>query len=237
MSRSQGVRRGVAPVFASPVAGPPKPPRNAPNVDIIDANETPIQGTHPLDGHDEDVRAFTPPPAVLYTERFASSVPRGTSDVTLAQTTVEDIDQLWDWVRADREGTTAFLGLAHPNTASFFSQIGQIGQKEKDGVAWLRSIKRGDSLIGFVILDPIQRGNPPVGKCHIYVSPDERGSLPELLPSLIAEGDRLLPGVTLFVATSEEGWATMLKAVGFASQIVLTRQSPLTGSAHGPQAV
>ena len=226
MSRSsQGVRRGVAPVFAAPPVGAAQvKPRNAPAPD-----------TSAFDAEEDAPVApdAAPAPAVIYTERFAAAQASG---VTLQQTTVEDIDQLWDWVRSDREGTTAFLGLSHPNTASFFHQIGQIGQKEKDGVAWLRSIKRGDSLIGFVILDPIQRGNPPVGRCHIYVSPDERGHLPEFLPSILAEGDRQLPGMTLFVATDQDAIAAMLKAAGFTSQIVLTRQSP-TGADHGPQAV
>lgn len=232
MSRSQGVRRGVAPVFATPVAGPSKPPRNAPApVTTAFGDDAPAEIMDPVQSEPAPA-----PAAVLYTERFVN-VSRETSDVTLAQTTVEDIDQLWDWVRADREGTTAFLGLSHPNTASFFNQIAQIGQKEKDGVAWLRSIKRGDSLIGFVILDPIQRGNPPVGKCHIYVSQEARGHLPEFLLSILAEGDRQLPGMTLFVATDQDAIAEMLKAAGFTSQIVLTRQSPVTGSAHGPQAV
>lgn len=230
MSRStSGVRRGVAPVFVTPASAPPKP-RNAP------APVTTAFDGETLERESAELTDSIVPeaaPSVLYTERF-SSVPRGTSDVTLAQTTVEDIDQLWDWVRSDREGTTAFLGLAHQNTASFFNQIGQIGQKERDGVAWLRSIKRGESLIGFVILDPIQRGNPSVGKCHIYVSPEARGHLPEFLPSILAEGDRQLPGMTLFVATDQEAIASMLKAAGFASQIVLTRQSPLTGREHGP---
>jgi hypothetical protein len=55
------------------------------------------------------------------------------------------------------------------------------------------------------------------------------------LPSILADGDRLLPGMTLFVATDSEAMASLLKAAGFTSQFVLTRSSP--GVPHGPEAI
>jgi hypothetical protein len=240
------VRRGVAPAFAdvsktpraaAPAAAPARPA--APPMVMPDFGDDTNDEDLDASGDDgqPDPEAASLAPAsesrqtgVVYTERFsgAGSVPRGTGVVTLEMTLVEDIDQLWDWVRADRDGTTAFLGHAHRNTQSFFNQVAQIGRKEKDGVAWLRSIKRAGALVGFVILDPIQRGTPPVAHCHIYIAQEMRGSLPDFLPSLLAEGDRQLPGVTLFVATNQDSLASILKSVGFTSQIVLTRPSPAT---------
>jgi hypothetical protein len=227
-------------VFATPVG--PTQPRNAPApvttaFDQADADqaETPIDAPAAPDAATRPFKRPADPDgaaSVHYTQRFAA---RGLSDVGLQPTTIEDIDRLWDWVRSDREGTTAFLGLAHQTTTTFFQQIAMIGQKERDGVAWLRSIKRDRALIGFVILDPIQSGRPPVGRCHIYVSVEERGHLPEFLPSILADGDRLLPGMTLFVATDSEAMASLLKAAGFTSQFVLTRSSP--GVPHGPEAI
>jgi len=224
MARSpgSGLRRGVAPRFlgARPVDAPlvAHPTQTAVITDIQEP-ETPDE---------------TPavPATVHYTDKFA---PRATSSaISLRPTTVDDVDRLWDWVRSDREGTTAFLGHSHPNSQSFFHQIGQIAAKELDRVAWMRSIMQHDELIGFVILDPITRTASPVGTCHVYISTVHRGSFPAMLPSILADGDRQLPNMTYFVATQDEAIAEILKGAGFAAQIVLTRPSAF-GESHGSE--
>ena len=171
------------------------------------------------------------PPTPSNVTPFAAPKP---DQVDLSPLSVEDVDRLWDWVRADREGTTAFLGHTHPNSQAFFYQIGQIAQKELDGSAWMRSIVKGDALIGFVILDPITKTKNPVGTCHIYISQNVRGELPKLLPSILAEGDQQLPNITYFVATQDEAMSALLQSAGFSAQIVLTRAASL-GEPHGSE--
>lgn len=207
-----GIRRGVRPQFATARPLPPK-------------HETPA--VTPV----VDAGAVAPNSSVLYTEKFA---PKPASEVALRPTTVDDVDRLWDWIRSDRDGTTAFLGHTHQNSRAFFEQIGQIAVKERDGVAWMRSISRGDELIGFVVLDPITRGTHPVGTCHIYINPETRGQLPALLPSILADGDRQLPNMTYFVATQDDALSSLLQSAGFSAQIVLTRAASL-GEPHGSE--
>lgn len=202
----------------------PLPPKTDHAQQIVDAEKAALE---------REAAAILDPDAtkVLYTEKFA---PKAASAVSLRQTTVDDVDRLWDWIRADRDGTTAFLGHSHQNSRAFFEQVGQIAAKEQSGVAWMRSIARGDDLIGFVILDPITRGTSPVGTCHIYINPETRGQLPALLPSILADGDRQLPNMTYFVATQDEALSSLLKSAGFTAQIVLTRAASL-GEPHGSE--
>ena len=169
----------------------------------------------------------TPTTAVVYTDAFA---PKVTAGVQLGAVTVEDCDQLWDWVRADPEGTSRFIGTFQ-NSRELYTYIGNIAVKERNGVATLYAI-REQGLIGFILLDPIYRtdGQRPVGTTHIYLSPETQGRLPALLPSLMSEADRLVPGMNLCVVTQRPEWATMLQAVGFKSQYVLTRESPVKGA-------
>ena len=219
-SAGPGIRRGVAPRFAGAMPLPQKSIRQQ----IADADK---------DALERDVTAILNPDAtkIPYTEKFA---PEASSAVTLRETTVDDVDRLWDWIRADRDGTSAFLGHTHQNSRAFFDQIGQIAQKERDGVAWLRSIVHNKDLVGFVILDPITRGAKPVGTCHIYISPKTRGQLPALLPAILADGDRQLPNMTYFVATQDDALSSLLQSAGFTAQIVLTRAAS-AGEPHGSE--
>ena len=201
-----GVRRGVAPRFVAV----PKPQVSEPSEpDTVIINK-----------HNEIAIG---PQNVHYTERFASPQ---TGSVSLVPATVEDLDRLWDWARSDRDGVAAFLGQSHLNSRTYFAQIHAIAVNEQKGAAWLRSIHRGDDVVGFVCLDPIVRVPVYVGTCHIYVAPEARGSLPDIVPHLLACGDAMLPGITFMVCTDRDEWSTLLKTVGFSAKTVLTRLPP-----------
>lgn len=154
--------------------------------------------------------------------------------VTLQPTSVEDIDQLWDWSRVDREGVKAFLSIDPKNSRDLFTMIGRITNLQQQGLAELRSVRDGASLLGFVMLAPIARveGKAPVGTVHIYLEPSVRGEIKSLLPLMLAEADRLVPGMSLAVITTRDEWARILQAVGFSAQIVLTRHAA-SGDTHG----
>ena len=200
---------------------PDVPPPTAPPVVVPQYDESDPVAPDPVP---------TPVPAtkVHYTDAF-----RQTSSITLDQVTIEDCDQLWDWVRSDPDGTQAFLGKTFTNSRDLFGYISRLAEKERNGHAAFYAIREG-VLLGFVILEPIFRevGKDPVATTHIYLQPDARGRMASLLPSLMSEADRLAPGLNLCVITQRQEWATMLQSAGFKSQFVLTRTSPV-GANHG----
>lgn len=226
MARSpgSGVRRGVAPKFAAARPLPPLP-------DSVESVERIAAVTEGIGSEIAD--ALKTPATVHYTDKFAP-VPK-LDQVVLDQTTVEDIDQLWDWVRSDADGTTAFLGGGpYTNSRDLFTYIQKVAEMERNGNAKFYSIRDGEALLGFIMLNPIYReaGKSPVGVTHIYVEPAARGRLQSLLPRLLQEADRLAPSLNLSVITTRPEWAAVLESVGFSAQTVLTRQSS-TGDAHG----
>ena len=141
----------------------------------------------------------------------------------LDSTTVEDIDQLWDWVRADRDGTTAFLNQAHANSQSFHQQIASIVQ---DGTAWFRSIRRGEALLGFTLVKTAK--TPLTGMIGIYLEPSQRGLIKDVIAEIVTQAN---PQMTLMCLTTDQGLADLFTDCGFTSQYVLTR--PASHAATG----
>lgn len=204
------IRRGVAPQFAVPVTAPSDvspqdPPAPEPTPPAPTTNVHYPDFAHP----------FTP---------ITDS-----GGVKLDRVSVEDVDRLWDWARADVEGVEAFLGKQFTNSRALFADIAKLAEQERNSHAAFFAIRESDALRGFVLLWPIYReqGKNPVATTHIYLEPDTQGRLPALLPQLMNEADRLAPGVNLCVITQRQEWATMLQSAGFVSQFVLTRTSPV----------
>ncbi len=204
MPRSSPVLRpGARARFLPPVDPPTAPPAVVP--------------------HYDDPESVTPDPTpasatkVHYTDAFRQNA------ITLDHVTIEDCDQLWDWVRTDKEGTAEFLGATFANSRALFDYIAKVAQHERDGTAALYAIREGD-LIGFAMLWPIQRetGKAPIATAHLYVAPDARGRIKQLLGVLIGEADRLR--YNLSVITQRQEWATALAESGFATHFLLTRQ-------------
>lgn len=138
----------------------------------------------------------------------------------------EDIDRLWDWCREDAEGVKAFLGIEPKTSRDLFRGIERIQylQMANPPTSIIRTITRGTSLIGFVIISPIQRpqGQPPVGTVHLYLAMPERGHLSEIISGLLAAFDGEYEPMTLSVIANRD-WTPVLEPLGFVSQTVLTR--------------
>lgn len=214
------MRRGVAPRFlgARPIDAP-----------LITGEKVAV----PADSVTPDAPPVAPA-NVHYIDKFApvDAVDR----VVLEPATIEDVDALWDWVRADPEGSAAFLGGQHiGNSRDLFTFIGKVAEMERNGHAKFFSIRDAEALLGFIMLNPIHRqvGHAPVGTVHVYLGVESRGRLKAILPRLIEESSRVAPGVNLCVITSRPEWASMLEDAGFASHTVLTRPASVTGDAHG----
>ena len=219
MARGSGIRRGVAPQFVE-VA------RKVPS--LADAMREAKDGDTIIITPDNEV--IGPAPSnVHYLDKFTAPA------ITLSGVSMADIDRLWDWVRSDPEGTQAFTGKTFENSRDLFAYIQQLAQKEREHKAAFYSIMDEVTLLGFIMLDPIIREprQNPVGTTHVYLQPEARGRLREILPAMLAQADQVAPGMNLCVITSRGEWASTLEAVGFTTHIVLTRQSPVTDAAHG----
>ena len=208
MSRST-IRRGVAPQFSVPVTAPKPVSPQAPQDDPPE-NDPTEPATSPTNIH-----PFVKPQGVV-----------------LDPVTVDDVDRLWDWVRADKDGTSAFLGATFENSRALFTYVEKVAEQERNSHAAFYAIREPDALLGFVLLWPIfrEQGKNPVATTHVYLEPESRGRLSALLPMLMAEADRIAPSLDLRVVTTRSEWATMLQAVGFESHLVLTRTARTT---HG----
>ena len=209
MSRS-AIRRGVAPQFSVPV----KPPVVSPHPDPPESDPT-ESATSPT-----NILRYTgtlsEPNAIIAAQRSA---------LVLEPVITEDVDRLWDWVREDSEGVSAFLGATFVNSRLLFTYVEKVAEQERKGNAAFYAIRENDALLGFVLLYPIVRpaNENPVGTTHIYLEPKSRGRLPLILPMLMNEADRLAPGVNLCVITQRTEWTAMLESAGFKSHFVLTR--------------
>lgn len=199
------LRRAATARFATPVAGSvlPEPPAGlGPQPSEL---VTTVVGTRaPL--------PFTvTPPAPVF---------------VLAESTVEDFDQLWDWARSDRDGVTNFLQHSHANSQSFFGQIGVIVSEESQQRAWLRSVRRGDDLCGFVMLKPIIKTPVYSGTLHLYLT----GNTPADAVTDVIE--QLPPQMTLMMVAANEDVARQFVSLGFQSKIVLTRPASSAAVSH-----
>lgn len=173
----------------------------------------------------------TAPPA----QPFASvlSTPAETPAPTVATLTLEvvtfqDVDRLWDWIRQDQAGATRFLGAMPQHSRALQDYISNILDREVKAEARIRSIylngPEGSMHVGFVSLMPIVRvGATPSGWAHCYLCPAAQGSLPKLLPDILAEAGDIEPDLTLIVSTSDYAFAKLLEPHGFTLSIALTR--------------
>lgn len=189
------LRRGAPARFAAPVGvGSPQAP-------------APVSTDQAPDSH---------PRGPILT--FAPS-PQAARAYHLDHTTVEDIDALWDWVRADRSGTSAFLGQPHANSQSFFSQIVALYEREQRGTAWFRAVRNVKGLVGFVLLTLA----PQAATMQMYVEPSERGAFADVLRDVLAGVDTQAPRLALVTASDDPDVIAAFRGHGFTPTTVLTR--------------
>lgn len=203
------VRRAATARFSSPVGG-----TVAPSAPIV---EQPV---------------ITTATAVDMVERALPVSPFKQSPAfQLAESTVEDFDRLWDLARTDKIAVAQFLSQSHPNSQSFFQQLGKILAEEREQRAWLRSIKRGDGLCGFVMLSPIVKTPNLAATLHLYLSPEAyaaEGS-GRAFEDVIAQ---LPHAMTLMMVAPTKDFAQHFVDLGFESKIVLTRPALSAAVSH-----
>ena len=136
---------------------------------------------------------------------------------TLAESTVDDFDQLWDWARSDKIGVSEFLSQSHANSQTFFQQIRKILGEEREQRAWLRSVRRGDELCGFVMLSPIVKMPTLAATVHLYLT---GATHTDAIADVLGQ---LPPQMTLMMVAINEDVARHFETLGFQSKIVLTR--------------
>jgi hypothetical protein len=155
--------------------------------------------------------------------------------IALRPLTTEDVDQLWDWARQDSEGVKACFGSVAKNSRELFNGIGKLAEMQTRGESWINSITRDASLIGFVLIAPIQRPvhQPPVGTVHLYIAPEARGEISAIVSGMLNAFDSQHGPMTLSVIVNRPEWVSVLEPLGFEASTVLTRPAAVTSSAHG----
>ncbi|NBR88201.1 MAG: hypothetical protein EB034_17950 [Verrucomicrobia bacterium] len=132
----------------------------------------------------------------------------------LSAVTVEDLDQLWDWARSDREGVSSFLNAHYPNSQAFFNRMAAVLADEQNGTAYLRSVRDANALVGFVMFSPIVQKSATV---HLYLTPN---TPTKVLNDVI---DQLPRDMGLMLVAPTDEFAAKFADYGFQSKIVLTR--------------
>lgn len=161
-----------------------------------------------------------------------ASAPASARPLDLRAVTYADLDRLWDWIRADVEGATRFLGAMPEHSQALFAWFQKLLDAERSGHALVRAIDGITAVnglpspmhIGFIMLNPLNRATTPaIGQVHCYLSPSVQGSLPQLLPVLLDIAAEQEPTLTLVVGTTDYAFAKLLQPHGFHISIALTR--------------
>lgn len=153
--------------------------------------------------------------------------------VAVRSVTIEDVDRLWDWVRADGDNGAAFLSRPMQTSMDLHGVMETLLTAESAGTALIRAIyyegaADGDQHLGFAALAPILPVEQ-VAVMHIYLRPEVRGQLAQLTGPLIQLASSLLPTYTLAVLSADAAWARLhrqvLAPLGFVEQVLFVRRA------------
>lgn len=158
-------------------------------------------------------------------------VGRTTAAVAVAQATcslrplvVEDVDQLWDWIRTEPDRAQPFFGEYLKSALALHQKMQHLMMLEQQGEAAVRAIVVQGTFIGLALLWPVNLKDR-IAQCHLYFAPPYRHIVPKLLGDLVTLGERLLPpGVRLAVYGNRDGWAELLTPLGFVAHTMLIRE-------------
>ncbi len=146
------------------------------------------------------------------------------SGLSARQCTLADVDRLWDWIRADDPAVgIRFVGRALANSQQLHALMTTIAKGEATSASLARSIYVGDAHAGFVVLLPILL-TEKMAAVHMYLKPDARGLLPNMLPSLLQMAADVMPDVKLAVMGMPPAIGKLLTAYGFAMQTVFLQE-------------
>lgn len=127
-----------------------------------------------------------------------------------------ELDQLWDWIRADEDRGAKFLGQP-PATSS---QMRDLCKSFEVLYALYDTAEEKDKAhVGFA---GFQFMTPTHAVTHLYLAEAYRGQAPRLLPQLMELAENTYPGKTFVVYTSDAAMARMLRGSGFVASFMLT---------------
>ena len=162
---------------------------------------------------------------------LSAPTPAAQPRIGLRPLAVEDVDRLWDWLRADADGGAAFFGRTFKHSMELHQMMVQLGQAEAHSVGLLRALyyeadEAASQHLGFVALAPIL-STEKVAVLHVYLRPDVRGQLPTLASHIVENATRLLPSYQLAVlalGAHARLYRQMLTPLGFAEHVIFVRQ-------------
>lgn len=121
--------------------------------------------------------------------------PAATSPLQFTDPTEEDIDRLWDWIRADPAPAPALQAMK--TSRELREAVGRFAIAEAEGTGLLRSIQWRGTHVGFGYLAPIVGG---VGMAHGYLDPRHRGAAGvRILREAVSQARILRPDLQLVV--------------------------------------
>lgn len=159
----------------------------------------------------------------------AAPIPQPVPQQYLTSRVIEeaDIDRLWDWLRADTDGSNGFFGFMPKTSRHLRGIIDALVQGESNGVGMIRSLvieqALGDKIqasthFGFAMVAPMF-SEDRLALLHIFLEPRHRGQLPNMLGGLFDLAAKELPGYKLAVLPSSDAqrrfYGTHLPQLGF----------------------
>lgn len=135
--------------------------------------------------------------------------------VSLREVTDEDLDRLWDWLRADEDRGQRFLG-ALVNTSSEMRARLDLFQQ-------LQAIDDAEEHVGFLGFSPVDDYK---AGCHLFLAQAARNQLAQLIPQFMKQAAVLLPGRTFLVNTADAAVARIYRPYGFTMRYILTWTPP-----------
>ncbi len=184
--------------------------RMAAEVDAALTRRQPAAAAHPVSPFPMDTQTTQGPvPATVPTGVVASLT---FPELVARPVLVEDIDRLWDWIRADKDQGASFLGRTFTHSIALHEFARQMGQAEMAGLAITRAIHYGPHHLGFAMLAPIL-AQERTALMHIYLRQDVRGQLAKFTAPLVEIAERVAPGVHLAVASADATWQRLHRSI------------------------
>lgn len=174
------------------------------------------------------------------TSGFIAPAPAPTSApstfLAIHRVTDEDVDRLWDWLRADPGSAQAFFANLPKTSMQLQSIIAALHNGEAAGVGMIRSLRiertqgpLGTPLsehIGFAMAAPMFT-DEKIAMLHIYLSSNYRGQLQQMLPSFLDLAAQELPSFRFAVmpngAAQLRLYGALLPPLGFTTHTMFVR--------------
>lgn len=170
-------------------------------------------------------RARQKPATKLATKPTAPAPPPQPA-LSLRPVEVEDLDRMWDWIRADVDQGAAFFSRPIANSLELHQVFRGLLDAETRGFGLVRSIGIAQTHLGFLMLAPMLT-TERVTLMHVYLSLEYRNELARVAAALMDEVQALVPEYQLAVYSASDAWARLhwkvLEPLGFARHTLFVR--------------